>query len=310
RPVTPRRLGPPALPPTLAVGEAIAFAIGHLGDVMHHYAAAIGAPGDDGEPVHQMRVALRRLRSALALFRPACGTADPALAEARDLLRALGGVHGPARDWHVFLAGGLRQAHAAFPEEPALLRLLDTAARRRREAYQAVRAFLDGAEFRRLGVVLACLAAAPAWLAPDAARPPGQQAALDSPLAEFAAHALARRRARLLSAGPDLGALPAAARHAARLNAKRLRYACELFAPLFDRRDSARMIRRLAALQDVLGRDNDTVVAAELLAGLGPIGRGHAAGLVRGHLAARSDAEEEDLAHAWRRVRRAEPFWS
>jgi CHAD domain-containing protein len=50
---------------------------------------------------------------------------------------------------------------------------------------------------------------------------------------------------------------------------KRLRYACEFFAPCFPARAVERYLRRLRALQELLGELNDVAVGRELLVKLG-----------------------------------------
>ena len=104
-------LGAPDLPPGLSVGDACGFVCAHLGRVIQHY-APLAAAGGETEPVHQMRVAVRRLRSALALFRRAA--ACPELDAAKAGLRALGQALGPARDWDVFGTGIGEAVAAAF----------------------------------------------------------------------------------------------------------------------------------------------------------------------------------------------------
>jgi hypothetical protein len=68
--LAPRRQGAPALPPGLSVDDAFAALIAHLLDVILHQAGRAAA-GEAPEPVHQMRVAVRRLRSACSLFKRA-----------------------------------------------------------------------------------------------------------------------------------------------------------------------------------------------------------------------------------------------
>ncbi|MBN8889269.1 MAG: CHAD domain-containing protein, partial [Rhodospirillales bacterium] len=307
----PRGAGAPVLPVALGVGTAFAEVVGQLTASLLAEAPAIpAAMGVDSEPVHRMRVALRRLRAVMSLFGHA--VACPALAEARLALKALAAALGPARDWDVFLAGTGRQVGAAFGGEPAVARLLAAAGRQRHAAYAARGAELENAEFRRLGVALACLAAARPWertapTDPDAAA--RRDRLLAQPLEAFAARTLRRRARHLREIGPDLSGLPDAALHAIRLQAKRLRYACEVFAPLYPGRRARRMIRRLAALQDRLGLLNDASVAAGLMASLGAAGHGHAAGIVRGYVAGAAAGARTDAQRAWRRLHRLEPFW-
>src|SRR3546814_12195228 len=84
----------------------------------------------DIEGVHQMRVALRRLRSALSLFAPALPAAltDPLIAE----LRWLNGPLGRKRDIDVFLAETLVPLSAKLPDPKGLRRQIGRASWRER----------------------------------------------------------------------------------------------------------------------------------------------------------------------------------
>lgn len=320
RATVPPALGAPDLPPGLTVAEAFDCVVGHLTFVLLHWAPA-AAVGATPEAVHQMRVALRRLRSALPLFRAAVGGADIAAANAdlRDLARVLG----PARDWDVFTGGTGRDVAAMFPADRPVARLLAAAERRRLASYVALAAYLQGPAFRRLGLRLAGLAAprsgdAAGDAAPD--EPMSRQAASrDTPLAAFAAKALAHRMARLRPPDGDFADAPAEALHALRIQAKRLRYAAEFFADLFPRKETRRFLRRLGALQERLGHLNDGAVAEGLMAQLGRGGGGDgggtsadramAVGIVRGFVAAGARDARTKSERSWRKLRRLEPFW-
>jgi triphosphatase len=303
----PRRLGAPELPGGTGPAEAFAGIIGHLTDVMLYW-APLAAARDGAEPVHQMRVALRRMRAALSVFRRAVG--GPSIEAVTTEARQLAGLLGPARDWDVFCADTGAAVHDAFADEKAVARLLAAAERRRRDAYAALRTFLDGAAFRCFGIRLAALAGGTAW---QAELTDAQRDMLSGDLAAFAGRVLDRRLKRLLHAGEDIGTLEAAALHEVRLDGKRLRYAAEMFAPLFDRKDTRRFLRRLTALQECLGLLNDGAVAGTLmaeLAGARPgAERAFAAGVVRGFVAARGGAARKDIVGAWEKFRRLEPFW-
>lgn len=302
-----RHDGAPRLPPGLTVAEAFGFVLGHLADVIL-YNAPLAAAGRDGpDPVHEMRVAVRRLRSTIALFRPAVGC--PAVDAAAAGLKALADRLGPARDWDVFVAETAATVAKVLPNDASLRRLRAVAERRRRQAYAALRDWLDGVEFRRLALALAGLAGGRAW---RTALDPRQAETLGLSLEAFANRALARRLHRLAAAGEAIEHLDPEALHAIRLRAKRMRYVAEVFAPLYPGKATRRFMRRLARLQDRLGRLNDSSVADALLAelGAGAGGRAHAAGLVRGFLAARSRGARGRIARAWQRFHRLEPFWS
>ena len=244
----PRREGAPELPSGRSVAEAFAYAVGHLSDVILYF-APIAAAGTDGpEPVHQMRVAVRRLRSAIKVFRHA--VRDPAVEAADTGLKALAAKLGPTRDWDVFVTETAAGVAAAFPAEPRLERLLSAAERRRRTCHDELRSFLTSADFRRIGIELACLAGEhdePAMVGV------GEPAEPTVALEDFAARVLRKRRKKLIAVDDDLAALEPQALHGVRLHAKRLRYAAEIFAPLFPGKATHRFIRGLSRLQDRLG---------------------------------------------------------
>jgi triphosphatase len=289
---SPRRQGPPALPRDgLGVPAAFAHIIGHLTDVMLYLApTAVDGP----EPVHLMRVAVRRARSALTLFPvPADSVA------ASEGLKRLGRMLGPARDWDVFMTETAPPVEAVLPDHAGLHGLLRAGERRRRLARAALAEYLAGAEFRLLTIELACLAAA---------EPPTNEAE-PAALAGFAAGVLQARWKKLVNAGRSLDDLDNPGLHGVRLKAKRLRYAAEFFAPLFPEKPASRFIRRLSVLQERLGLFNDTAAAETLLRELSAH-PGYAAGLILGFTAARGARARPKIATAWARFRRREQFWA
>lgn len=306
-----RRLGAAGLPSDLSVAEAFAHVTGHLADVMLHWGELIAAPpGPDEpralEPVHQMRVAMRRLRSTMSQY-PAAAEAQ-LLVEARRGLKQLAGVLGPARDWDVFCSETGLAVGEAFTPEAQVARLLAVAERRKNEHYQTLCSFLNGAEYRRLMIRFAALSIPESWIA---AVDPEQAAVLDQPLLDFAAAVLGKRWKRLLRTGEAIDHLEAATLHEIRLLGKRMRYAAELFSSLWPGKAPRRFIRRLTGLQECLGVLNDGAVAAQLMAELGGSGadRAFAVGVVRGFVAGRGATHRQEIARAWSRFRQTTPFW-
>ncbi len=307
----PRPPAPPTLEPGLSVSEAFASVVGRLTAILlHHAPAAIAAAGP--EPVHQMRVALRRLRSAMSLFARAtwCAELDAARAQLRPVAAALG----PARDWDVFTTGTGRAVGIAFADERAVTRLLAAAERQRLASYQTLRETLESAGFRILTVTLARLALARPWerVPDDEAMDAGRAGMLAMDLRHYAERALARRFRHVRAAGENAATLTLADLHALRIQCKRLRYAAEFFAPLFPGNNTRRFIRRLSALQERLGHLNDGAVASALVAALGSAAgeRSLAAGVVRGFVAAQSGDVRADAERSWRKFQDNKPFWS
>jgi triphosphatase len=207
------------------------------------------------EPLHQARVALRRLRSAFSIFRPLFGADERALG-LREELRWLAGELGEARNLDVMLerapAGNLHQRIKQARED----------------AYTQVESALGSARTRRLMLDLSEWLTNGPWL--TAAETEERRL---EPARDFAAAALDRFRRKVKKQGRDLEAVNDEARHEVRKDAKKLRYASEFFTALFDakreRRRYKRFIAALEELQDQLGAINDLATAPEVIAKLG-----------------------------------------
>lgn len=216
---------------------------------------------DDIEYVHQARVALRRLRAALRLFRRVCALPDELTAG----LRALAAALGPARDWDVLCAETLPAIAPHFPDAAAWQAGLAALEARRAAVHAAMRAALAEAQPG------AWLLAMQRWLQRQGWRteaPEAQRFAQGARLDDWARLALRRGHRRVARDARRFAALEPAERHALRIAIKRQRYAAEFFQSLFVERPK-RPIRYLAVLrdaQDSLGCANDVCIARALLA--------------------------------------------
>jgi len=301
---SPPRRGPPEVAEGATTEAALAGIVAHLVAVVLGWAPDV-AGGQVPEAVHQMRVGVRRLRSALAVFGPLF---DPfALAATKAMLKDLACQLAPARDWHVFLAETLPPAIAAFPDEPRLAALMSAARRRRHAAYGTLHAWMAGPGWRAMEIELACFGALAPW---RENADPARLEQLAGPAAGFATLVLGRRTRGMLRAGADFAALSPSDMHEVRKRGKKLRYAAECFAADFPPRKHRRFVEKLADLQQELGQVNDAASVAALLADLPPsIGRGWAAGALTGFIAARRARVLRRAGEAWERFGRAEPFW-
>ena len=238
----------------------------------------------NGDALHQARVGLRRLRSAFSIFKPViAGATSAALAED---LRWLASQLGEARDLDVMLErtppGSLHSALAAVREE----------------AYGRVNEALASERVRELMLDLTEWSIGGDWLATAACENDGKQSAR-----EFAATALDRFRSKVKKEGRDLAGAGDETRHDLRKDTKKLRYASEFFASLFNRQRQRRRNRKflcgLEQLQDQLGALNDLATAPHLLEKLGLANDPAAARLLTGAkretLLARADAAHDDL---------------
>jgi triphosphatase len=259
--------------------------------------------GDDPEPLHDMRVAIRRLRAALLTFKPALRSR--ARSNLNDRLRWLGRALGGVRDIDVQLANldacaeGLPVARRAHLEAFRQYLQRERAVRRR-----TMLAALDSPRYfallRRLEEYASGV---------GAERDRGPKA--DVRVAKLGRRLVKKRFRRLLASGGALGDAPGAADlHALRLRAKKLRYLLE-FLRGFTGPESARIIKRLTELQDVLGAHNDAHVAQRFVqlyreeAG-GQMARSVDLALkaVARHEALRVAEAEAEFARVWRSVSR------
>jgi len=258
----------------------------------------------DPEAVHQMRVALRRLRAALSLFRDA--VADDEIAAVKTGLRELAAALGEARDLDVFIRKTLAPARARDPGDAALAALARSYAERREAAYDAA---LETVASGRLGRIvldtLAWIEAGP-WLRKDG------KAEREAPVERFAADELRRRAKRIRKRGRHLPELAPDERHRVRIAVKKLRYAAEFFAPLYEGKGRAKRTRRfrdaLGELQDRLGDLNDIAVAATMAETAGD-GAAPAARLLAAEQEAHFDEHLAAAAKAYKAFGESEKFW-
>jgi len=205
--------------------------------------------GDDPEFVHQARAAIRRLRSAIRIWRPLLPKDFVSRFDPR--WRTLAEQLAEARHWEVFLTATLPTIAADLPEGVASARLANYAQRRSVINREAVRSTLQSDDYSRLlleftAAVLALPECEAACLEARA------RALLDTCAAESG------RLAAQLLAGDD------AAADRLRAAYKRLRYALEFFAPMFA--DQSRRDGRVAAngLPELLARLNELARAVHL----------------------------------------------
>jgi CHAD domain-containing protein len=260
---SPRQAGRPALSRCSRAGDAV---LAYWRDQVEALVSwDRGVRGDVPDAVHQMRVATRRLRSTLATHRPLLDRqrTDPV----RDELKWLGSMLGNARDAEV-LHVRLRDLAAAQSPElilgPVLRRIDLEMDERHRAARNCLVEALGGKRYFRLLDALDDLATDPPFAA--RARQRG-----DRVLPRLVARAC-RRLDRTAKAAGD-AATPEDRDHLlheVRKAAKNARYAAESVAPVCGR-PAARLAKRMQAVQDVLGENQDSVAARQVLREIGVV---------------------------------------
>lgn len=286
-----------------------------------HLAAneAVALKGADPEGIHQMRVALRRLRSALALFRSFVPVDQHGWLAGE--LRWLAGNFGPARDWDVFLDELLEPVAGSFhradghgkPLQEDIDALAAAARGRRARAYEQAHAAILSERYTTLLLRLGAWVEARGWRDQPVSE---RSARLFEPVAGLADQLLSRRHKKARRAGHGFADLSVGERHALRIALKKLRYAAEFFRSLYDDKPVRRYLQQLAAFQDALGHLNDVATATRLLHelhddGSRPLpGEPRAAGIVIGWHARGVLDSETALVGLWDGFAAAKPFWS
>jgi CHAD domain-containing protein len=261
--------------------------------------ASLGAGSP--ESLHQVRVALRRWRTALTVFSALLTE------EGRELpaeLKWLAGQLNAARDLDVF-APKLEARRAAPDADTAALDELSAALEAAMaDAYRTAGAALKSDRAKRL--LWEGLRPVHSATGPIASQAPRAR--------DIAARALKRRRRQLDEDGPRLSGLDTEGRHRLRIRAKKLRYAAELFGPLFGHpRRHRRFVASLKAMQDALGELNDLCVgqalAQKLALQTAAPGAAFEAGLIAGGQTCVEAGLLRQAERAYRRLAGVEGFW-
>jgi inorganic triphosphatase YgiF len=255
------------------------------------------AEGDAVSAVHQMRVALRRLRSVLGLFHRAIPA--PEFSAFRTEAKRLANVMGEARNWDVFAALVEQGPARAFPEEPGFAALFAQCTEKRSAAHAGVRALLAAPETTRFVLTVEAFLARRGWRNVASAEALRE---LSEPALGFATATMARLHRKVAKRGKHMARLGEHERHLVRIELKKLRYAGDLFSGLFTAQSKVRGYNKIAArLQEDLGLLNDLATAKTLLRELD--GRepdaARAIGIVLGWCAYAARADDKELLRRW-----------
>ena len=300
----PRKL---CLDPSIPLDDAFAAT---LRSCLHHLLESLPAAEDgrDPEGVHQLRVSLRSLRSALDLVRSvgSLSTVDSLRSEAKWLAQNLSA----ARDWDVFQRETLPTIAKACPSVAGFDALEQVTKKRRSAAYHKVRLALADCRCSCFVIGLGGWIEARGWRSDVAPEDLGR---LAEAAINFAGRVMSDQHARVLKRGRHVNSLTAEDLHRVRLAAKRLRYLADFLLPLYgDRKSVRRFSRKLADLQEELGSYNDAMVTGALLKALSAKSSegGTAAAAIAGWQAHASVGVESHLRKAWRAFTKTKAPWS
>jgi CHAD domain-containing protein len=283
----------PTTPPDAALRQIVA---GCRADLLKYRAIVLKSRRPIG--IHQTRVALRRLRAALNLFRPAVpGPIEGQLVRSLSAeAQWLAGECGPARDLYVFMTESIEDPG------PVVKRIANRLAR----AYlERARAALSDARFAAFEGQLTAFIEAP----------PATAGQLDA----FGRDALDARHAKVEHRGRKLSGLDGKRLHRLRIAIKKLRYAASFLTPAFGspRFASGRAkpyIEATVRLQGALGALNDRTAAAQILADIAHAARPtekveRAVAKLAKQAKSGDKRRRHKLTRAWKTFEKAERFW-
>jgi triphosphatase len=301
-------VGPIALDPPMSV-EAALERIGRrcLTHLLSNEQAAL-----EGEPegIHQMRVAVRRLRSALlALKRP---LQKKHYRWASQELKWLAHVLGPVRNLDIFAACLVRPVTHALPAGLDFERLIGATERRRRAVFEQAKQAIMSERYTASMLRLLRWFAARGW---RDQRISEHAVVLLARIVDVAPGLIERHHRRARKRSKKFEQLTATQRHRLRIALKNVHYIIEFLGSLFDKDQVRTFLKCLKSLQDDLGYANDVRVAHDLVDQISEATNqdaraiNRAGGIVLGWhervLADRAPKVRKDV----RRVRQLDPFW-
>jgi triphosphatase len=304
---SPAKASPPELSCKATLDDAIAESISNA---LNHFVANWAAlrESDDQESVHQMRVALRRMRSYLAMFKRHIPGADfesldkeaSRIADGLGLARACDVLRGLVEK--VSLANS-----TAAADWEALLTVLQD---RRNTAYSDALTLINDQQTTLFVLKVQRFLAHRAWRSVVSGP---KRIQFFSPAEDFAVHALKKLKARALKRGALLPVASDGDLHKLRIALKKLRYGSELFSRQFDcNRKSKSYNRAISKLLNLLGAHNDFVGVKHLLHQLPqPLvpGAEKVTGFVLGWLASEDANCATKLLRSWKKFTRKKSYW-
>jgi len=277
-------------------------------ETVAHYLANFAAVTTLGksEPVHQMRVALRKLWAVLWAFKP---LADPAQAlELKEHLSAMIKTFSAARAMDVFKAETLPRA-IPIVKDKALRRVAkDSAKDKAIEEHGALARYLTSPDHARNLLKLETM-----LLAMQQHIEQGKAQDLKA----YAASRLGKLHKRVQKAHGETPPPDTPGFHHRRLLFKKQRYVMDAFAQLFPAKPAARYSKKLAKLQTVFGDINDIVTARDDIKKLGAAVRQYhsaqSATVISDHLmqwrSSKLAEDHEDIGTLQRELAAEKVFW-
>jgi inorganic triphosphatase YgiF len=316
-PVTAEKACDPELSAGMSAGRA--FTLIGRACLRHLVANEPATKIRDAEGLHQMRVALRKLRAAISVFSGMLR--DDRIDTIKSELRWLAREFGPARDLDTLFIEVLKPLQKQHANEPGFVSISKMFARKRLKSHRQAQEAVQSARFRTLVLDTAEWVEAGPW---SRSEDPPMRASREMPIEIYAANQLSRRRKKIRRRGAKIGNLSPEQLHRLRIQGKKARYAAELFSSVYQGKKSAKrsknIISSLMQMQNCLGGINDVMTRKALCADIiASPGRGltaeqnrrraFAAGLIIGDQQAQIQQLLDHACKAHSRFAGAKIFW-
>jgi inorganic triphosphatase YgiF len=274
-----------------------------LGHLLDNQAAALAS---DASGIHQMRVAIRRLRSALKLFRPVIASPETVWVEGE--LKWLGTELGRARDWDVLATSTLDRVAKGAAVSDAIKALHPAVAVQRRAAHKAASRAITGPRYTTFVLAFGLWIEEGHWHEGLDARHRRQ---LPKRFIKLANDILDRAAEKAAKRGRHIARANSRERHQLRKALKGLRYATDFLGTLYPVKRTKHFKQMLGDLQDCLGLLNDNAAAAHLLDTLVRADKRRSTSARRIKAALHHHEMEcvEGLPAIYRRYEKLKPFW-
>jgi triphosphatase len=263
---------------------------------------------DDPESIHQMRVALRHMRSALAMFKRElpCSDFESLGEEAKHIANKLG----RARACDVLRETVERVALANPSISLDLGALLTPLQEMRNTAYSDARAVINDCQMTLFVLSVQQFLANRGWRSDVSGKEKHRRF---SSAKDFAMIALKRLRTRVLRRGAFLKDASDSDLHKLRIALKNLRYGSLFFSKQFNcKRKFKSYDRATTNLLVQLGVHNDFVGAKHVLQHLSqPLGSDaeRGAGYILGWLASEDARDSKKFLKSWKEIKHTKPYW-
>lgn len=253
----------------------------------------------DDEYLHQVRVALRRMRVVLGMV--AQHRTDAELKALRGYIAELGTALGRSREWDVFVTQTLPAVQEYADKNAGLKAVIDQSEKLRQHYHQIVHAALQTGDFQRLLLRFGAWMNGQYWRESDGL--------ID--LTHFAAKLLHKSSRKVRQCSEHISHNADDKQfHVLRIASKKLRYSADLFTSLYGAEKVRHYLDALAKLQDALGVFNDHAVALRLLEELAQGAQHESIALIRSSIEHSHKKHLSELRKAWKRFEALPDFWA